>query len=431
MRAENQTPPHHWTRTRLGDVSTITLGGTPSTEVNAFWGGNVPWMSSGDVHQRRIRDVPGRITEAGLASSNATLIEPPAVAVALAGQGRTRGTVALVETRLCANQSVALITGRPGYLHTGFLFHELGNRYEELRARSSGGGRAGLSRRVLAAVPMCLPPIGEQRHIAEVLDTVDVVIRDTERLIAKLRRTADGLLAALLTVGLGEDGQLRDPSEQPAEFTMGLLGLIPRRWVLAPLCELTDPSAPIRYGIVQSGRYVPGGQPVLTIGDLSGDFSSGLHRTAAHIDAMYARSRVRGSDVILSIKGTIGRVAVVPEWFEGNISRDLARLRFTKGMSPRFVFHYLRGALGQRRLQLAVVGTTRAEISIHVLRRLVLPRPDPEEQEAIVDRLDCAEVRIAREEAVLRKLKLLRRGLADDLLSGQARVATPIVEAAS
>src|SRR5258708_6550785 len=162
---------HGWTSTHLGEVASIEVGGTPSTEVRTYWGGDVPWMTSGDVHMRRISDVPGRITQEGLAGSNAKLIGPPAVAVALAGQGKTRGTVALTECELSCNQSVALIKGLVNTLSTSYLFHELDNRYEELRARSSGGGRGGLSIGILRRVPIKLPPLPDQRSIAEILDS--------------------------------------------------------------------------------------------------------------------------------------------------------------------------------------------------------------------------------------------------------------------
>jgi type I restriction enzyme S subunit len=92
---------HPWPEMPLGDVATVVVGGTPSTDVPAYWGGDIPWMASGDVHQKRITDVEGRITSLGLRSSNATLVEPPSVAVALAGQGKTRGTAAKVLTRAC------------------------------------------------------------------------------------------------------------------------------------------------------------------------------------------------------------------------------------------------------------------------------------------------------------------------------------------
>ncbi len=107
-----------WLVRPLGDVADITLGGTPSTDVAEFWGGTIPWMSSGEVNKKHIFEVDGRITDAGLAGSNATLVDPPAVAIGLAGQGKTRGTAALVHVRVCTNQSIALIKGKNGSLDT-------------------------------------------------------------------------------------------------------------------------------------------------------------------------------------------------------------------------------------------------------------------------------------------------------------------------
>jgi type I restriction enzyme S subunit len=415
------TGPPHWIEANLGSVASITLGGTPSTEIAGFWGGEIPWMSSGDVHLRRISDVSGRISDAGLRTSNATLVDPPAVAVALAGQGRTRGAVALTSTRLSTNQSVALLKGRNGVLDTTFLFHELDRRYEDLRARSSGGGRAGLSRRVLAAVPLRLPSPPEQRAIAAILDAADEAIRKTEQILAKLRLMKQGLLHELFTGAIDEKG-----GSHPHISRSGLNGpgrvAPPRGWTTTTMEEAADPAAAICYGIVQAGAFVSSGPQVLTIGDLSGDFRTGLHRTSPEIDARYARSRVRGGDVLISIKGTVGRVAVVPPWYSGNISRDLGRLRLRGSMSPQFVKQYLLSPAGQSQLKRAVVGSTRAEISIFVLKRFLLPRPQLAEQMEIADRLTAADQAIDGEMALVHKLRLVKRGLMDDLLMGRRTV---------
>ncbi|MBK1616808.1 restriction endonuclease subunit S, partial [Rubrivivax gelatinosus] len=181
-----------WAPSKLGQVATCTLGGTPSTDVPHYWGGVIPWMSSGDVHLRRVHDVPGRITAAGLAASNATLVPPPAVAIALAGQGKTRGTAALTLCELSTNQSIALLRGDEERLHTTYLFHNLNRRYEELRARSSGGGRGGLSKGILESLQLELPPLDEQRGITEVLDTLATAIRQTEAIIEKLKQVKQG-----------------------------------------------------------------------------------------------------------------------------------------------------------------------------------------------------------------------------------------------
>ena len=158
------------------------------------------------------------------------------------------------------------------------------------------------------------------------------------------------------------------------------------------------------------------------IRDLDGDFRTGLHRTSPSIDAAYARSRVRPGDVLLSVKATIGRVAVVPDWYEGNISRDMARLRPNPGCRSAFLRLLLSSELGGRILQQTVVGTTRAEVSIGVLRKVLIPLPPLDEQDRIVDACETIELQIYAAMDKLSKLRLLKQGLMDDLLTGRVRV---------
>src|SRR2546425_4484852 len=130
--SENSTPFNHpWPEDIIDNVATVTVGGTPSTDVSSYWGGQVPWMASGDIHLKRIFDVPQRISELGLRHSNARLVDPPCVAIALAGQGKTRGTAALVLCRLCTNQSVALISPKTQDVVAEYLFLNLQFRYDE------------------------------------------------------------------------------------------------------------------------------------------------------------------------------------------------------------------------------------------------------------------------------------------------------------
>ncbi len=75
---------------------------------------------------------------------------------------------------------------------------------------------------------MPLPPLPEQRRIAEILDTLDEAIRKTEQVIAKLQQMKQGLLHDLLTRGIDDNGELRDPERHPEQFKDSPLGRIPR-----------------------------------------------------------------------------------------------------------------------------------------------------------------------------------------------------------
>ena len=189
-----------WKSVRLGELSEIVTGGTPSTEVPAFWGGDIRWMNSGDVHLKRIHDVDGRITQLGYASSNARLIPIGSVVIALAGQGKTRGTVAITECELCTNQSIGAIL--PSEKHDSeCLYYVLAMQYEKLRAASSGDGtRGGLSKKILEEYIVKLPvDIAEQQAIADLLGEQDAAIAVLEEKREKYARIKEGMMRDLLT----------------------------------------------------------------------------------------------------------------------------------------------------------------------------------------------------------------------------------------
>ena len=222
-----------------------------------------------------------------------------------------------------------------------------------------------------------LPPLEEQRRIAYLLSAGT----RTHSHLQRLAHAANALgRAASAEHFAGQGG--------------GEIG--PADWKQEPLEALVLPSAPICYGIVQVGDYDPGGVPTLAIKDLRGDLSAGVHRTDTSIESRYARSRIEPGDLLLSIKASIGEVAIVPEGFEGNISRDLARLRFDSSkVRPRFFFHLYRAPRYTQYVASLLVGSTRAELSIAALREMIVPFPSLEEQDRLVVEMDA----IARVEA--------------------------------
>jgi type I restriction enzyme S subunit len=136
-----------WEESTVGRISnTVIAGGTPSTSEKNFWGGDVRWMNSGELNYKKVYEVQGRITGEGLSNSSTKLIPPRCVLIGLAGQGKTRGTVAMNMVELCTNQSIAAIFPNDSAFNSDFLYHDLDKRYDELRRLSAGGeGRGGLN----------------------------------------------------------------------------------------------------------------------------------------------------------------------------------------------------------------------------------------------------------------------------------------------
>ncbi len=201
------------------------------------------------------------------------------------------------------------------------------------------------------------------------------------------------------------------------------VGVIPEDWLTSQLQQIADDDSPICYGIVQIGRSTPNGIPVLAIKNLNLDYFSNIHRASTEVERPYVRSRIRPDDVLVSVKGTTGRIGIVPSHFRGNISRDLARVRPCADVAPHFIYQILQSELAQRRLAIAAVGTTRMELSIAVLKQVCVPLPRTKaEQEAIANVLSDADALIASVTQLIAKKNQIKEGATQVLLAGKKRL---------
>lgn len=121
-----QLCPQGVTYRPLGEISDCVSGATPTSGVAAYWeDGTILWMSSGEVSKGLVFDTDKKITQAGYDSCSTRMVPPRAVVIALAGQGKTRGTVARTRARLCTNQSLCSILVDGEYLNSDFLYYFL------------------------------------------------------------------------------------------------------------------------------------------------------------------------------------------------------------------------------------------------------------------------------------------------------------------
>lgn len=185
---------------KLSDVcKKITAGGTPSTNKPEYWGGDIPWMSSGEINLKFVKAVEGRITQAGLDNSSTKIIPKNSVLVALAGQGKTRGTVAVSEIDLCTNQSLAALIVSDQISHL-YLYYNLDTRYDELRRLSTGdGGRGGLNLKIIGDIVLPIPPMEIQKKIANAAKSLDLRIELLNRNKIQIQLQKQGLMQQLLT----------------------------------------------------------------------------------------------------------------------------------------------------------------------------------------------------------------------------------------
>lgn len=189
-----------WENFRIGDLSSVQAGATPSTEKSEYWNGDIRWMNSGEINLKYVREVQNRITQKGYDSTSTHMLPLHCVLLGLAGQGKTRGTAAINLVELCTNQSIAAIYPSDCF-DSFFLYHLLDSKYSDLRMLSSGEGtRGGLTKRQIENIELLMPTdLAEQSAIAKVLTDMDAEIEGLEKKLAKYGQVKQGMMKQLLT----------------------------------------------------------------------------------------------------------------------------------------------------------------------------------------------------------------------------------------
>jgi type I restriction enzyme S subunit len=177
-------------------------GGTPSrARPEYFENGTIRWLVSGDINKVEIFDCDGRITPEAMKSSNAKILPMNSVMIALNGQGKTRGTVALLRTEATCNQSLVSISPmNENQLLPEFLFHNLRMRYQEIRRMTGddGNDRRGLNMILIRDIEIPLPSLQKQRKTVEKLDLAFTEIETMRNQIAVKQDFARMLRQSLL-----------------------------------------------------------------------------------------------------------------------------------------------------------------------------------------------------------------------------------------
>lgn len=365
-------------------VETFRFADYTSTLRPEYWGGNIMWMSSGELNKKFVFDVEGRITTEGLLNSSTHMIPPFCVLIGLAGQGKTRGTAAYNYISLCTNQSIAAILPNDKY-DSLYLYYVVDSKYDYLRLLSSGdGGRGGLNKNLLNSLEIVFPKtIAEQRAIAEALSDIDGLIAALDKKIAKKRLIKQGAMQQLLT------GKKRLPG-----FTDS--------WVEKKLGEILDYEQPQPY-LVVSTDYVDSGIPVLTAGK-----SRILGYTTEQF-GIYNKLPV----IIFDDFTTDSKYISYPFKVKSSAMKVLSLKN--NDYDLRLVYELM------QQIDFPLKDHQRYWISEYSQLTISIPK-DREEQTAIATILTDMDKEIADLEAKRDKYSLLKSGMMQKLLTGQIRL---------
>ncbi len=328
-----------------------------------------------------------------------TKVEPGDVLLTItADLGRT-GVVPSGLGPAYVNQHLAVLRlrGMHPYFLSAFLASPNGQR--QIVAKNRTGVKAGLNFDDIRSLQVPAPPLHEQLRIAEVL-------HQAETLRSKRR-------AALV--------QLNSLTQAIFVDMFGNAAADSRGFVTRPLVELVDRERPTTYGILMPGPDQPGGVPYVRVVDMrdGGIDASAVRRTTHEISRSYRRSLLRAGDLLLSIRGHVGRTAIVPHELEGaNITQDTARLAIV-GASATFVRECLRSPGSQRWMHRHTKGVAVRGINLGDVRKIPIALPPLELQETFERRVAGVEGLTKVQRASLAQLDALFASLQHRAFRGE------------
>ena len=317
-KSNERSLPKDWQWVRLGDICQTTSGGTPLRGTSGYYGGNIPWVKSGELNDGFVNSTEETITELGLQNSSAKLF--PAGTLLIALYGATVGRLGILNMDAATNQAVCAIF-TSDEIDKNYLFHYLLSKREELVDISFGGAQPNISQEIIRSIDIPLPPLDEQRRIASRLNEQ---------------------LAAVESARKAAEEQLHTAWQLPSAYLQELFGdSAKHKWnwqELGEVCELL-PSKTIK----SIGDTVV---TAITTACLSenGFLPAGLK--TSRMDANDAKQAlVKEGEILIARSNTpdlVGRVSIYPGYPPNVVASDLTiRVWAGSACHPPFLTAYL------------------------------------------------------------------------------------------
>lgn len=190
--------PKSWEVNKIGETCHSFAGGTPKRSVKEYYkNGTIPWVKSGEVDNDNITSTKESVTELAINETSTRLIKSKSILVAL--YGATAGKVGVLKMDACSNQAVLAINSNVDFISNKFLYHFLKSITKTLLVLCQGSGQPNLSKKIIDNVNIPIPQKGEQRHISEILTSVDNKLEVLSEKKTTYQEMKQGLMQQLLT----------------------------------------------------------------------------------------------------------------------------------------------------------------------------------------------------------------------------------------
>lgn len=419
-----------WKNVALRDIATDIKDGTHGTHPRVESG--VPFLSAKNIAAN------GKViwTEEDDAISEAeyrlitSSFTPKAGDLLVTVVGSLGRTAIFDGEKVAFQRSVAFVRPNkeivPAFLLQASATSEFARQLEQ---RSNATAQAGLYLGELAKVRIPLPPVDQQRRIAEILSTLDEAIEQTEALIAKMQQVKAGLMHDLFTRGVTPDGRLRPTREQAPElYKESQLGWIPKEWEVELLGNLAEVVSGVTLGSKNENNDEVG-VPYLRVANVQdGYFDLQEVKTIRVSRAQFEKLQLRNGDVLMNEGGDfdkLGRGSVWQEEIKPCIHQNhVFRVRPRRDQLRSFYLAFWsQSEMGKKFFVLnSKQSTNLASINSTQLNRFPVALPSPGEQESIESRILVLNADFESLAQELAKFHQLKHGLMHNLLSGRVRV---------
>lgn len=180
-----------WEVKKLGDITDICTGSTPNRNNEDYYDGSIPWVKSTEVCNCFINMTEEHITEEAINETNCKLFPKGTILMAMYGQGRTRGQIAILNIDATTNQAVAAILPNSHYEKL-FMFQHLLVMYEKIRSLARGGNQANLNLTLVKSIDIMCPPLPLQQSFARKIEAIEAM----KSKVKEAKKEAETLLAA-------------------------------------------------------------------------------------------------------------------------------------------------------------------------------------------------------------------------------------------
>lgn len=402
-----------WEVRPIASFAKTGAGGTPKKGTEAFYnGGDVPWLLSGEVANANIIEAKNFITQEGLKGSSAKLF--PAYSVLVAMYGATAGEVGILKFEAATNQAVCAVLPSDDHVPE-FLYYYLLHAKPSLVAQAVGNAQPNISQAKIKALPIPLPPLEEQQRIVAVLDEAfEGLARARAHATANLQNARELFESFLGSVFEGcTEG-----------WFSGTVGDAVSEGIIArPIDGNHGGTHPKKTDFCVSGV------PFIMASDLKRgqvDQTGCYFLERSQADSL-RKGFAKSGDILLSHKGTIGRVAMLNTELDYVMLTPQVtyyRVLDTDRLVPNFVFFLFQSATFLRAMKLAASeGATRAYIGITRQSDLPFRFPNIDDQKRLIKEFervrDASMNSVAHYQTKLQDLDDLRQSLLRKAFAGE------------